>query len=68
MATTIKFCLSEKAYRLGAAHRHLRKVEKIFSELHVATDKIETELLDLLEFCNARIRELKEESIKPHSY
>lgn len=60
MATTLKFCLSEKAYKLGSAHRHLKKVEKIFSELDVGTDKIETELLDLLEFCNARIKELKE--------
>jgi hypothetical protein len=60
MAVNLKFCVSEKAYKLGSAHRHLRKVEKIFSELNVTSDKIESELLDLLEFCNARIKELRE--------
>lgn len=68
MPNSLKFCLSEKAYRLGSAYRNLKKVEKAFSELDVGTDKIETALLDLLSFCETRIKELKEEMPKPHSY
>lgn len=62
MPSDRKPSIAVQAYQLGKAHMQLRKVEKIFSELNVATDKIESHLLDLLEFCNSRIRELKSQT------
>ena len=49
-----------KAYKLGQAHMYLRKVEKIFIELNIGTEKTMTDLIHLLEYCNARCTELKE--------
>jgi len=59
MSETLKD-VAVKARKLGQAHDYLRKVEKIFTELHVGTQQTEKELLDLLEFCNARCMELGE--------
>ena len=60
MKTVSKMNVADKAYKLSTAHRNLRKVEKILSEMDVATGQIERALLDLLEFCTSQIMELKE--------
>lgn len=52
--------VATKAFKLGQAHSYLRKIEKIFNELNLGTEKTETDLLNLLEYCNARCMELKE--------
>lgn len=53
------------AYNLGKAHDYLRKVEKIFSELNIATAHEGMELLDLMEFCNRKVVEIKQTFFKP---
>lgn len=51
-----------RAFKLGQAHVFLRKVEKIFIDLNVATDQVESDLLQLLEFCNEKVMEIKEKA------
>lgn len=48
------------AFKLGKAFDHLKKVEKLFEDLRMATPNVREELAHLQDFCNEKVLELKE--------